>query len=172
MKSRNGYVSNSSSSSFIVVLKDENGRPSIVTRDQEAMLLGYGFKYVKGNWKTALTDGADLFGTKEGFHQSEPVAMYYDIVCNEDEVEEFLIENRIPFAESGHYGDFLKQYDGIHDYYDTYANAGTNFLRYGFRNDSLDDTQRRIVAKGRTFYRTRISDGADITDEYLGQENI
>ena len=172
MKTRSGYVSNSSSSSFVVVLRDDRGKETPVTAEMESVLRGYGFRYVREYWKTALTEGSELFDDRSGFKPSDPVAMYYDVACNEDEVEDFLIENRIPFAEWGHYGDFLRQYDGVSDYYDTYANAGENFLRYGFGDKVSDDLQRKIIARVRPFYRIRISDDADITDEYLNAKDI
>ena len=48
MKTRHGFVSNSSSSSFIVIRKDflQNGHKSLITKKEEALLNKFGFKKV------------------------------------------------------------------------------------------------------------------------------
>lgn len=169
MKNRFGYVSNSSSSSFIVLLVDTDGNATNVTKEQEQMLFGYGFRYVKNEyWKNALTDGAELVDNKDEIKEKNQVAMYYYISCNEDEVEDFLFENHIPFFESEHYNMKLNHYDGVHDYYDTVLNEGTMILTYCFDgNESYDRMLMREACKRKPFSRIRISDGADITDSLL-----
>ena len=66
MKTRFGHVSNSSSSSFIVVLTDrEGGFTHNITEDQEWLLHGYGFRYAGGYWKSVLLYGGELYGRRE-----------------------------------------------------------------------------------------------------------
>ena len=170
MKTRFGYVSNSSSSSFIVVLKDKHGQfRHDVTYDQEMLLYGYGFRYVGGDWKSALMYGSELFNDRKDIPEDGSISMYYDVTCNEDEVEEFLFWNKIPFVASEHYDMRLVDYDGKHDYYDTFYNDGIRHLMYGVGNG--DDLMMQIAPRMRPFTRTRISDGADITDTVKGIES-
>ena len=170
MKTRMGYVSNSSSSSFVVVLRRDGGERTSVTKEQEDMLRGYGFRYVKGLWKTALVHGSELLDSADSFGDNDGIAMYLDVPCNEDEVEEFLFGNCIPFVESDEYGTRIVQYDGIHDYYDTILNEGTRLLMYCFDGNAEQDEFMKSHISKRPFCRTRISDGKDITDESFRQE--
>lgn len=165
MKTRLGYVSNSSSSSFVVVIVDDRGEKSSVTDYQEALLRSYGFKYVKGYWKHALA-GTELFDDRSGFSDGEPVSMYYDVSCDEGDVEDFLFENRIPFVESEEYDTRIVHYDGRHDWYERILNEGNRLLMYCFNgNDECDEMEKRFSANRKPFSRIRISDGADVTDE-------
>lgn len=163
-------MSNSSSSSFVVVLKYDNGDESNVTGEQESILRGYGFKYVKGYWKHAF-EGTELFDDRSSFAEDEPVAMYYDVACNEQDVEDFLFENKIPFVESEEYDTRLIHYDGIHDYYERILNEGNRLLMYCFNgNKEMDEIQKRLSVKSKPFARIRISDEADITDETFEEQ--
>lgn len=168
MKTRHGYVSNSSSSSFVVILRDEMNNKTSITGDQENLLYGYGFRYASGDWRRVLIDGAELHDAKDGLPDSLPLCMYYDVVCNEDEPESFLFENKIPFVASEHYDMKTVNYDGVHDYYDVYTNAGTGFLMYGLRDGEGNDIMIRQLAKSRPFCRIRLSDDKDITDTLIG----
>ena len=168
MKSRFGYVSNSSSSSFIVVLTNRDGGFTHgITEDQEWLLHGYGFRYAGGYWKSVLMYGSELFNKKEDLPAGSSISMYYDVTCNEDEVEEFLFRNKIPFVASEHYDMRIVDYDGKHDYYDTFYNDGIRHLMYGVGNE---DSFLSIAARMRPFSRTRISDGADITDTVVKKD--
>ena len=168
MKARACFVSNSSSSSFVVVLRDENGNATNVTPEQEQILLAYGFKYINAYWRHALVNGAEKHDSKDGFDSQNSIAMTYDVVCNQDEVMEFLFEHKIPFVESEEYDTQTVHYDGEHDYYDTYVNAGNSFLIYGLHNKVMDDMNRSRLCNAKPFYRTRISDNKDITDTLIG----
>lgn len=170
MKIRTGHVSNSSSSSFIVIIRDDckfgidKESMAAVTREQERLLYGYGFRYIKKDWRHALVNGAETFDDTNGFGEKDPISMAFDIICNQQDVMDFLFENHVPFVESEEYGTRTVCYDGIHDYYDTYVNAGNRFLIYGLHNRMMDDLDRNHLVNSRAFYRTRISDGKDITD--------
>ena len=169
MKRRTGYVSNSSSSSFVVVLKDIDSNISKVSDQQEKMLYGQGFRYVRGNWRLVVEEyaGVERLADKTSFGKDEPLSMLYNVSCNEEDVMDFLMECRIPFVASTNYGTRTVHYDGIHDYYDTYVNSGRQFLIYGMRHRETDLIALKLSAKTRSFFRTRISDGADITDSVV-----
>lgn len=163
-------MSNSSSSSFIVIIRDgckfgiDREAMATVTKEQEELLYGYGFRYIKDDWRHALANGVEEFDDTSSFGEKDPIAMSFDVTCNEQDVMDFLFENHIPFVESEEYGTRTVLYDGMHDYYDTYVNAGSRFLIYGLHNRTIDDLDRIRLAKSRPFYRTSISDDADITE--------
>jgi hypothetical protein len=158
MKIRFNYVSNSSSSSFVVVLW-ENDKSMEIPEEKEELLYVYGFRYVK-DWRKALRGGVERFCNLDEFRPSDDVALHFEVSCNGEEVEEMLFENRIPFVEAESYGTAVVQYDGVHDYYDRFLNLGSEFLMYGFD----DDRKRRSVGR-KAFTRHRISDGEEIEME-------
>lgn len=171
MKTRNGYVSNSSSSSFVVIIKDDCHHTQ-VTKEQVNLLLGYGFKYIKEFWRHALIEGAELFDNTDGFSVNDNVVLYYDVPCNEQDVEDFLFENRIPFVESEEYNTRIVVYDGVNDWYDTYLNSGVHFMIYGMSSPEMDRLDLERLVQSRPFYRTRLSDGKDITDEIFDKTEL
>lgn len=85
MKTRNGFVSNSSSSSFVVthkpiILGDKT--PKRILKDSEIRKLKkYGFEF----------NGYDYT---------------YSVSCNQDDVIEFLLKEKIPFTAECHYGHY------------------------------------------------------------------
>ena len=168
MKARTGYVSNSSSSSFTVVL-GEHPCFAKVTEEQEQLLLKQGFRYIAEEWRSSLLNGSPTYESRDKMDGAEPTALVKDVVSNADEVEDFLFDARIPFVEDAQYGTWIVQYDGRHNYYDTFFNAGINFLMYGFSNDGVADIKRRQISNTRPFCRTRITDEKDITSTALAE---
>lgn len=122
MKIRNGFVSNSSSSSFIVKVDDFNyntkQKERIITPEQEQFLVGNHWKYTHirspsslltiANYENGILDcdpkdgDANFFGANLG----------YWVTCNEDEVIDMLTKERIPFTASCHYGHYTVIFDG------------------------------------------------------------
>jgi hypothetical protein len=140
MKIRNGFVSNSSSSSFVVQIKktlfdsikEDNGTYTNIIANEESIsiLKEYGFSYSL---------------TRSPFDEPQVEAnedlmcyMYYSVTCNQDEVIEFLVKNNIPFKASCHYGHcfvmFKKDDDQILEAY----NFGMEIDTYGFSDRSYD----------------------------------
>jgi len=120
MKLRNGFISNSSSSSFIISTGEhekiwtEMGHKvelnKIATDEDIKKLIEYGFKPRQDEISpTCLelaypvdldyTETIDINNTGK-----TPECYYYQVVCNEDNVLYFLIKNNIPFKASTHYG--------------------------------------------------------------------
>lgn len=95
MKTRSGFVSNSSTSSFIVRVKDifsvkSKGKGNrIISKEQESLLLGYGFK--SNPYRDTLEK---------------------EILCNQDIVMTFLVKNKIPFTADINYECQSVVYDG------------------------------------------------------------
>jgi hypothetical protein len=105
MKNRHGFVSNSSSSSFIVKYADkEYGKITFRHIDKHAKnkLKEYGF---------VQTDayGPEQYSYADKFDPTKdylPFVNYgYDVTVNQDDVIYFLLKNNIPFHASCHYGD-------------------------------------------------------------------
>lgn len=122
MKIRNGFVSNGSSSSFIVEVDKFNyetkKRERVISESQENFLVGNSWKYTHirspsslltiANYENGIPDcdpkdgDANFFGANLG----------YWVACNEDEVIDMLTKERIPFIASCHYGHYTVIFDG------------------------------------------------------------
>lgn len=91
MKTRCGFVSNSSSSSFVVEMKERHTYPmpeeNQLTEEQMKTLREYGFSELKDD-------------------KNIPQEYRYDVLCNESDVIEFLLKNDIPFEAECHYGHY------------------------------------------------------------------
>jgi hypothetical protein len=99
MKIRNGFVSNSSSSSFVVSLFNRGigeNKERQVTEEQEKLLKGFGFKYCGRIMPTQLELGAS---PRDG-----NTHMFYKVTVNQYEIIYWLVSKGIPFSASCHYG--------------------------------------------------------------------
>lgn len=137
MKTRLGFVSNSSSSSFIVKVDEFNyktkKRERIITPEQEQFLNGKHWRYthisspssllVIATWNNGIPDydprNEDVFGANLG----------YWVTCNEDKVIDMLTKERIPFIASCHYGHYTVIFDGKEMY--ELQNYGHHAEMYG-----------------------------------------
>lgn len=95
MKIRNGFVSNSSSSSFVVDLRNDMDRsfPRMITIEQENRLLDLGFKH---SWvsHTNLVEEGMLSSSKPNDRCTNMI--YHHSINSEDIVEE-LVKLGVPF---------------------------------------------------------------------------
>ena len=120
MKIRNGFVSNSSSSSFVVIV-DENrldldgkGYGTIATEEDIKKLKEYGF-----------SSSHSLNIKKE---------LRYYVSCNQDFVLYFLMKNNIPFKAFVHYDHEFYTYKKDSDYMLKAHNFGKELEMYGEDN--------------------------------------
>jgi len=138
MKIRTGFVSNSSSSSFIVYYKDylesigkKKAQPGL-SKTKVKLLEDFGF------WKTHVhypdqidfeeqrrrglrpieesikeVEEGGIKPSKEFIETYNDYYHYaYDVACNEWEVLEFLVKNHISFKSLCHYEHYYIEYDG------------------------------------------------------------
>jgi hypothetical protein len=134
MKVRFGFVANSSSSSFIVLIKDawgtEKNTDFIATKEDILKLIEYGFKY---------TDTTNPFRYEElrSVNNAEPVeksgyeALALAVACNESDVLYFLVKNNIPFKASTHYQNHYYAYGRGWENIIRAENFGQTMCMYG-----------------------------------------
>ena len=103
MKVRSGFVSNSSSSSFIVRhrgIEDEE----LLTEEEREKLEDFGFK--RSNAYYPETRENEELSTEEYFY-----SYVKTVICNEDEVLDWLIDNDFSFLADCHYEHYSVSYD-------------------------------------------------------------
>ena len=143
MKIRKGYVSNSSSSSFVVEVRDNfKSKKLLIPKNTINKLVSYGFKWMNGYSQNIVFVPAEEKKSFANFSDNENVNLYFDVTCNEEEVYEFLFKNHIPFIASIHYDYELWVYNGG-DYYEIFNNYATQYLM----NNSSKYTRDMFINK-------------------------
>ena len=106
MKQRNGFISNSSSSSFVVRARKKETK--LITQEQEQFLIGNYFKGCKYIYSYLI----EISHHKPELQTENPEAYFYQVDCNEDEIITLLLQERIPFFATCHYGSYTISYQG------------------------------------------------------------
>lgn len=138
MKIRQGFISNSSSSSFVVRIKDDQVFmiPDDLLANEEDIekLKKYGFQpsnitHVFDRQDTMIKSG------DPDYH----ISMKYSVVCNQCEVIYFLVKNNIPFKASCHYDQEFMSYKKDSDYILKAYNFGEVLDMYGDNEEELEE---------------------------------
>jgi len=183
MKTRNGFVSNSSSASFVIPLKithlggNKTTRDILLSQEEIDLLIGYGF------WKSCNRNpfrGPNDWGYNcndcEGSKNKEfctadvfgDMYLRYDISCNEDEPIDFLLKHDIPFYAGMNYDGQLMVYKKGMKKVLVLQNEGIRYL-WGMMHQKTD----KYFSKTKYDY-TCDSDqcsGEYKTIEYVNKEN-
>jgi len=147
MKTRQGFVSNSSSSSFIVEVKTmdySNGEfEFILSPDKIEALDSFGFRLINcscvehyHNYPSNSNPDSDVYKQRDDYADDYRSNMGYHVSCNEDEVLYFLFKHRIKFNAVVHYENESIIYDGG-DYFYRIQNYGKTLSMY-HKNDSYE----------------------------------
>ena len=144
MKIRKGYVSNSSTASFVVEVRDffKSKDKLLISKEKINKLVGYGFRWMDGFVQNIVFMPGNEKKSFADFKDNENANLYFDVICNEDEVYEFLFRNRIPFIASIHYDHELWVYRGG-SYYEIFTNYAVQYLM----NDSSKFTRDMFINK-------------------------
>lgn len=150
MKIRIGFVSNSSSSSFVVRLADgyaellcdnkDDKKKNILTDKQEDLVRSYGFLPSPFSYPSQVeaVQGKQLGG-------SDSDNLFYYVECNQADVIEWLVSKRIPFKGAIHYGQETVLYDGESSYVTIIPNLGILAEMYGEKHiQEMEITEKCI----------------------------
>ena len=132
MKVRTGFVSNSSSSSFIVSFKQDRWDPHSLdlAKEQIKLLRKFGFRWTKQRYASRLQDGL----TQWTRSRKAAARLGFSVACNQDEVIEFLVQHGIPFTAACHYGHESVFYAGKGQPIVTIRNPGREAETYSLES--------------------------------------
>ena len=130
MKIRQGFVSNSSASSFVVRIVLDSlwyRRCEEFTANAEDIEKLKKFGFQPSNLTSPFLHEDSILLSEEDKH----ISMKYHVVCNQDEVLYFLVKNNIPFKASCHYQQEFVSYKKDSDYIFAADNFGLALDTYG-----------------------------------------
>jgi hypothetical protein len=170
MKMRNGFVSNSSASSFIVRhiddignMGEKNSRGGLLNEATINKLLKFGFK-VTGITHPSHLDNADYTDQSvwEAWKNNKGKVITqsygYRVSCNEDEVISFLVKNDIGFIANGHYGHVTYLFHKGDKHVMVFRNYGAEVETYHHDKkwEEISETWKQYG--GKPYYRIPIKD--------------
>lgn len=143
MKIRTGFVSNSSTASFVVrfrhAFRNEGPGPMVATEEDIKKLIAYGF--VLSGCCNANPFDVDKFENRD-VNKKYVTSLRYDVTVNEDIVVSFLTKNNIPFKAAVHYENYFYQFLRGDDFYTRVLNLGQIVAMYGL--DYFDDDSESL----------------------------
>jgi len=146
MKIRNGFVSNSSASSFVVVREDYLDNKIFLSKQDETKLRKFGFKKVSCYYADQVD--YDLSAQEKGGKVSKHYQLGYSVSCNQDDVIYFLLKNKISF-------EAICEYDHYHVIYKGGAKDFLIVQNYGqqasMSNWRTDKNYKSVLEKGLNF---------------------
>jgi len=139
MKIRNSFVSNSSSSSFIVPYKDGLGAifndsaDIYLTEDEASFLEKCGFKKVNSLFPSGVAgwENHEYFRVTD---EESDIGYYYEINCNQETLMADLVKLNVGFIGSCHYGDYTVIFRKGEDYLMIFRNYGNEVEVSAFRD--------------------------------------
>lgn len=113
MKIRNGFVSNSSTGSFIVKLLDREGTEVIrlLTKEQEDALIRFGFVRTLHYDPSTYVDSRGEISEEES-ELWAPLYLAHRVCANFEDVVSFLVKLNVPFIGTNHYDQYLMIWEG------------------------------------------------------------
>jgi len=181
MKIRNGFVSNSSSSSFIVKYSETTYEKLTDPKPKKKKIVYYlipeelklleksGFKKTAMNSPTAYEflpeKEFENKKTQNKFFKNYWCNLAYNITCNQDDVICFLLKNNIGFTASCHYGHESVFYKKDEEYFYIIPNLGLSFETYG-----IDDKHMEMF-KDSKIQKIKVVDFIKDYDELIKRTN-
>jgi hypothetical protein len=160
MKIREGFVSNSSSSSFLIQFKRQGD--CYLTEDQENKLVSYGFTKTFAMSPECYGIGEPDDVTEEAEKIWGWVNYGYDVTVNQADVIYFLLKNNIGFHANCHYGDHDVYYDQDSDSMYKIQNIGRQagelrrnasfYFDKDLKDCSFDDLKQQFDAGKREWF--------------------
>lgn len=157
MKIRQGFISNSSSSSFVIPIRKieiiNRGGDLVIPADKLQKLLKYGFKPTVYSTPSMLENSSMCMKSIEVLPLENAEALAYQVTCNELDVIAELLRLDVSFQASCHYGhESVFHKTGSKDVW-FIANPGVEYEMYGletlqedikeFENDPQWDPSKR-----------------------------